>query len=162
MYNNLLFQNIAFTNTLNFNIQKDYEAIVLGKIISKEVKKSNNYWITEYKLKTKKWFYKKSSTEKSKYLIIKILGAELPERGIVIKSSVSPNYIPVNQDAVFLLEENIKKQKNVYSLSTDGVIYGDELQKFKSMKSIELIDGKLIPVLKEKHKFSLKNLFANK
>ena len=142
----------AYSKSLAFNTNKNYQAIVLGEIVKKETKKIGNFWITIYKLKTKKWFYKNLETEKSKYVTIKILGADLPERGIVIKSSVSPSYIPINKDAVFLLEENSKKQKDVFSLSNDGVIYGQELDMFKNLKSIELKNNEFVLTYKGKQK----------
>ncbi|GEM_PF-4514812 len=146
------FKTVAYSKPLTLNTTKNYQAIVLGEIIKKEVKKTNGYWITEYKLKIKKWFYKIPDIEKSKYVTLKILGADFPERGIVIKSSVSPNYIPVKQDAIFLLEENIRKQKNVFSLSNNGVIYGQELDMFKNLRSIELKNNKFILTYKGKQK----------
>ena len=85
---NFASKSLAYSKSLTFDTSKNYQAIVLGEIIKKETEKIGNFWITKYKLKTRKWFYKNSKTEKSKYITIKILGADLPERGIVIKSSV--------------------------------------------------------------------------
>ena len=113
--------------TSNFKPQtsnlKRYEAIVQGKIISKKVKKIDNYYITEYKLKSKKWIYKKPEVEKRNLITIRILGAELLDKGIVIRPSFAPNYVPINKQAIFLLEKTKRKQKNIYTLSTDGIIF---------------------------------------
>lgn len=108
-----------------FSIQyyKKYEAVVEGKITNKKVKKINNYYITEYKLKPKKWIYKKPEVKKTNSLTIRILGAELPEKGIVIKSSVAPYYVPINKEATFLLEKTKSKQKNVFTLTNNGIIF---------------------------------------
>ena len=149
---NFASKSLAYSKSLTFDTSKNYQAIVLGEIIKKETEKIGNFWITKYKLKTRKWFYKNSKTEKSKYITIKILGADLPERGIVIKSSVSPRYIPVNKDAVFLLEENSRKQKDVFSLSNNGVIYGEELNMFKNLKSLEFRNNEFVPIYKGKQK----------
>lgn len=105
------------------NLSKNYQAIVLGKITKQKVKKSGKTYITEYKLKVKKWLYKQSKVKQTKYLTIKVLGAELPEKGIVIKASTTPNFIPINKDAIFLLERNKLKQNDVFTLSKNGVIY---------------------------------------
>jgi len=104
------------------NLNKEYEAIVLGTMIKKKVKKSGNFYITEYKLKTKKWLFKNPLVKKSKYLTIKVLGAELPEKGIVIKASTTPNYIPMNKEAIFCLEKTKSKKDNVYTITKGGII----------------------------------------
>ena len=64
-------------------------------------------------------------------MIIKILGAELPEKGIVIKASTSPAYVPIKKDAIFLLENTKKKEKNVFTLSKNGIITKDKLEEIK-------------------------------
>lgn len=115
---------IWFFNLPACAFDEKYEAIVQGKIVKKEVKKIDRIYITEYKLKIKKWLFKKPDVEKSKYVTIKILGAELPEKGIVIKASTSPGYIPYKKEAVFLLEKTKGKNKNVYTITKDGVITG--------------------------------------
>lgn len=111
--------------TLDFEY-KNYQAVVLGKITDKKVKKSNHVYLTEYSLKPKKWLFKKPDVKITKNIKIKVLGAELPEAGIVIKSSTSPSYIPMNKEAIFLLEQNKLKQKDVFTLSKNGVIYENE------------------------------------
>ncbi|MBI3589977.1 MAG: hypothetical protein HY094_01195 [Candidatus Melainabacteria bacterium] len=110
---------------------QDYQAIVLGKIIKKEVKVVNNTYLTEYKLKTKKWFFKKDAIKKTKFITIKVLGADLPEKGIVIKASTTPDYIPVGKEAIFFLEQNKLRQPNIFTLSKNGVIYNDSSFKLK-------------------------------
>ena len=120
---NLCFIFPSFSNTLSNTWVEKYQAIVLGKMVKKQIKKSGNSYITEYKLKTRRWLFKKPNIEKHKYLTIKVLGADLPEAGITIKASCSPDYIPMKKEAIFLLEHNKLKQKNVFTLSKDGVIY---------------------------------------
>lgn len=119
----LCFAFPSFPSTFSNPAEEKYQAIVLGKMVKKQIKKSGNSYITEYKLKTKKWLFKKPYIKKQKYLTIKILGAELLEAGITIKASCSPDYIPMKKEAMFLLEQNKLKQKNVFTLSKDGVIY---------------------------------------
>jgi len=128
------FLNIVFLNQLlgasqhsylTSHTSKKYEAIVEGKITSKKVKKISGYYVTEYKLKPSKWIHKKENIEKEKSITIRILGAELPEKGIVIKASTSPDFIPLNKEAIFFLEKTKKKQKNIFTVSSDGVIYRD-------------------------------------
>lgn len=119
----LLLAYLSCTNTCLGNIStKNYQAIVLGKVIKKQIKKSDNFYITEYKLKTKKWLFKKPEIKQAKYLTIKILGGEVPEKGIVIKVSTAPNYIPFKKEAIFLLENNKVKQKDTFTLSKEGVL----------------------------------------
>ena len=101
-----------------------YEAVVKGEIIKKEIKKIDRIYVTEYKLKTKKWLFKKHDIKEEKYLTIKVLGAELPKKGIVIKASTSPDYVPYKKEAVFLLEKTKSKNKNVYTITKGGVITG--------------------------------------
>ena len=108
--------NISFNN---------YQAVVLGKMIKKEVKKINTYYITEYRLKAKEWFFKKPDIKETKFITIKILGAELSDKGIVIKASTSPSFVPMDKEAIFLLENTKSKQKNVYTIGKDGIIYNE-------------------------------------
>lgn len=127
--------NIIFSNSLNpclainnqIKSEKNYEAIVLGKIISKKIKKKDNYYFTEYKLKPKEWFFKKENVEKSKLIIVRILGADFPKQGIVIKSSTAPDYVPIKKDAVFFLEKTRVNHKNIFTITNDGIIYGKDL-----------------------------------
>lgn len=114
---------LCFCTRANANTFKDYQAIVLGKITNKKVKKVGNTYITEYKLKTKKWLFKNLNIKETKYLTIKVLGAELPKKGIVIKASTTPNYIPIKKEAIFILQHNKLKEKDIFTLSRDGVIY---------------------------------------
>ena len=115
---------IWFFNSPAYSIDKKYEAVVQGTVIKKEVKKIGRVYITEYKLKTKKSLFKKPDVKEEKYLTIKVLGAELPEKGIIIKASTSPDYVPYKKEAVFLLEKTKSKNKNVYTIAKDGVIIG--------------------------------------
>lgn len=102
---------------------KKCKAIVLGKIVSEKIKNNDNYYITEYKLKTKKWLFKANDVKERKYVKLKVLGASLPKKGIVIKSSCAPDYIPIKQDAIFILKQNKLKQKNVFTLSRESIIH---------------------------------------
>ncbi|MBI2996627.1 MAG: hypothetical protein HYY52_08010 [Candidatus Melainabacteria bacterium] len=102
-------------------IPQNYQAIVLGKIIKKEFKELNGYYVTEYKLKIKKYLFKKNELPKSKYITLKVLGGELPKKGLIIRSSVSPQFIPIKKEAIFLLENTKKKEKNTFTLSKDGI-----------------------------------------
>ena len=113
----------ANVSLLTTKFGNNYEAVVLGKITNKKIKKIGGFYITEYKLKTKKWLFKKTNIKEAEFLTIKILGADLREKGIVIKASTSPDYIPMNKEAVFLLENTKKKQKNVFTLQKNGIIY---------------------------------------
>ena len=126
-----IFCNKAYSNILNNLERKNYQAIVLGRITESKVRNIGNYYITEYKLKPKQWLFKNPSIKKSNYLTIKILGAELPEKGIVIKASTSPDYIPIKKDAIFLLENTKKKEKNIFTLSRNGIITKDKLEEIK-------------------------------
>ncbi len=155
-------QAVLTTDILTIKTKKIYKGIVSGQIIKKEIKKSDNSWLTEYKLKVNKWFYKAPEINKSKYITLKILGAELPERGLVIKSSIAPAYIPIKEDAIFLLEENIRKQENVFSLSNNGVIYGDELNLFKYIKSFEYKNNNYIAHYEDnsKFRFSIRDIIS--
>ena len=100
---------------------KKYEAIVLGKIIHEKVIKINNYYLTEYKLKVNKWIYKKPYIKKKKIVKIRILGANLPKKGIIIKASTSPDSITLKKEAVFYLEKTNTKHNNVFTLSKEGI-----------------------------------------
>lgn len=102
---------------------KQYEAIVLGKMINKKVKKFGDYYVTEYKLKPKRWIYKNPEVETKKHLTVRILGAELPKKGIVIKASTAPAYVPMKREAIFFLEKTKKKRKNIYTISNNGILF---------------------------------------
>ena len=103
--------------------QKNYEAIVYGKIVKKEVKKTGSSYITEYKLKVKKWLDVKPGINKTKFVIVKTLGAELPEKGIIIKASTAPDFIPINKYATFILVKNKLKQKDIFTIPRNGIIF---------------------------------------
>ncbi len=115
-----------------------YEAIVIGKMISQKVKKINNYYVTEYKLKPEEWLFKKTAIKKTKYIKIKILGADLPKKGIIIKSSVSPEYVPMNKEAIFFLEKTIKKEKKIFTISKGGIIMDLNMKTEILKKELEL------------------------
>lgn len=100
-----------------------YEAIVLGQMLKKNVKKSGNYYITEYKLKPKEWLYKKPGVKKSNVITVKVLGADLPKRGLIIKASTSPDYIPMMKDAIFFLVKTKSEKDDVFTITKNGVIY---------------------------------------
>ena len=118
-------------NSYAFSSFKNYQGIVLGKIIKTEITREDNFYITKYKLKVKKWLYKNPSIEKSKYLTVKILGAELAEKGIVIKASTSPDFISTNKDAIFFLEST-KNKNNIFTISRGGIIYKEKKEKKES------------------------------
>ena len=126
-----IFCTQVHSKILNDSERKKYQAIVLGKITESKVKHLGNYYITEYKLKPKEWLFKDSSVKRSNYLTIKILGAELPEKGIVIKASTTPDYIPIKKDAIFLLEDTKKKEKDVFTVSKNGVLSKDRYKEIK-------------------------------
>ena len=114
-------ESVDFTNP-------KYQAIVLGKMIKKKVVKSDNFYLTEYKLKSQMWLYKKPEIKKSKYLKVKILGAELEKEGLIIKTSCAPDFVPLKKEAIFFLENNKKKKKNTFTLSKGGIVYGKNIK----------------------------------
>ncbi|MBI3309358.1 MAG: hypothetical protein HYZ79_08310 [Candidatus Melainabacteria bacterium] len=111
----------AFCTSPNNSFEK-YKAVVIGQLVKKAVKEKKGFYYTEYKLLPKKWIYKKSSVKKSNLLTIRIPGGELPKKGIVIKASTSPSYIPLKQDAVFFLEGTTTKQSDIFTITKDGII----------------------------------------
>ncbi len=111
--------------------RKNYQAIVLGKITKSKIKKIGTYYITEYKLKPKEWLFTNPSVKKSNYLTIKILGAEFPEKGIVIKASTTPDYIPIKKDAIFFLENTKRKANNIFTISKNGILPANKLEELK-------------------------------
>jgi hypothetical protein len=115
----------AYSKTPLISDTKKYEAIVSGKLIKSKVIKSGNLYLTEYKLKTTKWLFKKSYIKERKIVKIKILGADLQKKGLVIKASISPNNITLNKEAVFLL--NKTKKQNLYTIPKEGIIYKEPL-----------------------------------
>ncbi len=104
---------------------KKYEAIVSGKLIKSKVTKSGNLYLTEYKLEITKWLFRKSYIEEKRIIKIKILGADLPEKGLIIKASISPDNIVLNKEAVFLL--NKTKKQNLYTIPKEGILYKEIL-----------------------------------
>ena len=121
----------AYGKTILISDTNKYQAIVLGEITDSKVVKSGNYYLTEYKLKSKKWLFKNPSIKKSKYLTIRVLGADLPEKGIVIKASTTPDYIPIKKNAIFLLENTRRKETNVFTISKNGILPGRKLKELK-------------------------------
>lgn len=105
----------------NINYKK-YQAVVLGKIINEKIKKSGNTYLTEYKIKVKKWLVKKPFVKETRFVRIRVLGAELKDAGIVIKASTTPEHIPINKEVIFLLEQTKLKQKHIFTLSKDGIL----------------------------------------
>ena len=112
----------AYASQAIYDPYKKYQAIVVGKIINEKIKKTGNTYITEYTLKTKKWLFKKANVETKKYITLKVLGANLRKEGIIIKASTSPDYIPINKEAVFFLEQNKLRENNVFTVSRGGII----------------------------------------
>lgn len=106
---------------------KKYQAVVLGEVVKKEIKNKNGFYFTEYKLKTKKWLFKNPQISGSKYIILKVAGAELTKKGLVIKTSATPSLIPMHKDFVFFLENPKKKEKNVFTVTIGGIIRGTNL-----------------------------------
>ena len=124
----ILCPGYSFSKTFPNN---HYMAIVSGKISKKEVKKSGNYYYTEYKLKPEKWLFKKPEIKQTKNLTVKILGADLPKKGLVIKASCAPDFVPFKEKAIFFLEETARKEKDVFTISKNGIIYGSGLKKYE-------------------------------
>lgn len=118
---------LSFAN--NTNPSKKYTAIIVGRAVKKKIKKVNSFYFTEYELQAKKWIYKNDPSQETANIKVKILGAELPQKGIVITSSISPGNIPMDKDMIFLLENTKKKQKNVYTVTEGGVLTLDNLDK---------------------------------
>ena len=100
----------------------NYEAVILGKVVKKEVKNSKHVYLTEYKINVKKWLFKKEGIKEKKNITISVLGAELPEKGLVIKASTSPDFIPLNKQAIFLLEKTKLNQSDIFTVSKGGII----------------------------------------
>lgn len=109
---------------------KNYEAIVIGKMTKKKIKKIGNFYYTEYKLKTKNWIYKAPEIKDNKYVTVNILGANLKKKGLLVKASTSPDYIPIKEEAIFFLFNTKKKQKNIYTIPKGGVIFGEKLKRY--------------------------------
>lgn len=119
----------ALPKTITSFEKKNYQAIVLGKITGSQVKKEGSFYITEYKLIPKKWLFKSPKIKESKLITVKILGADIPEKGIIIKASTSPDYIPIAKEAVFLLENT--KKKGILTVSKNGIISKKEFTRLK-------------------------------
>ncbi len=119
----------ALSKTNNSFEKKKYQAIILGKITDSKIKKEGNFYVTEYNLIPHKWFFKSPKVKKSKLITIKILGAELPEKGIIIKASTSPLHVPIDQEAVFLLEGT--RENEILTISRNGIISKEEFIKLK-------------------------------
>ncbi|OGI20931.1 MAG: hypothetical protein A3B68_01825 [Candidatus Melainabacteria bacterium RIFCSPHIGHO2_02_FULL_34_12] len=130
------------TNSPIQTINKNIHAIVSGRIINKKVVKSGNLYLTEYRLKIKNWLFKKNNIKTSKYITLKVLGADLEKEGIIIKASTSPDFIPMHKDAIFLLTQNKKTQKNVFTLSKNSIIYDDNSFSLKP-KDIQVLFKKI-------------------
>ena len=128
---NFLLYSQASGKIINDSEKEKYQAIVLGKITESKVKNVGNYYITEYRLKPKKWLFKNPSVKKSNYLTIKILGAELREKGIVIKASTAPDYVPIKKDTIFLLENTKRKENNIFTISKNGILPVSKLKELK-------------------------------
>ncbi|GEM_PF-4403715 len=111
----------ALANSLHEDL-KNKEAIVLGKITKKQIIKLNNYYITEYKLKIKNWIYKKPYIANSKTVTLRVLGADLPDKGITIKASTSPDHVPFNTDTIFILNKTKQKYKDIFTLSKNSIL----------------------------------------
>lgn len=121
----------SYPNILTNRNNSKYDAIVLGSLIKKKVFKSGNFYLTQYKFKPEKWIYKKEEVKKKKYLKVNVFGADLEKEGLLIKASTTPDYIPMNEDVVLFLEKTLAKKKNLYTISKDGIVYGDNIKNFK-------------------------------
>jgi hypothetical protein len=121
----------TFPNNLTNLNNRNYEAIVLGNLIKKKVFKRGDFYLTQYKFKPKKWFYKKEKVAQKKYLKINVFGADLEKEGLLIKASTTPDHMPLNEDVILFLEETMSKKKNLFTISRDGIISGDSVCKFK-------------------------------
>lgn len=116
------------TNLNNGN----YEAIVLGNLIKKKILKRGNFYLTQYKFKPEKWIYKKEGVKKEKYLKVNVFGADLEKEGLLIKASTTPDYMPLNEDVILFLENTLANKKNLFTISKDGIIYGENVKNFLS------------------------------
>ena len=111
--------------------KEKYQAIVLGEITESTVKKKETYYITEYKLKIKDWLFKRPLIQETNLITIRVLGADIPEKGIVIKASTTPDYIPLKRNAIFLLENLRKKEKNIFTITQNGILPASKLKELK-------------------------------
>ena len=122
----------SLTNLNNGN----YEAIVLGNLIKKKIIKRGNFYLTQYKFKPEKWIYKKEGVKKEKYLKINVFGADLEKEGLLIKTSITPDYMPLDEDVILFLENTLANKKNLFTISKNGIIYGENLKNYLSKEKI--------------------------
>lgn len=131
-----LFLDSSYLNTYSKSLtnlnNKNYEAIVLGNLIEKKILKRGNFYLTQYKFKPEKWIYKKEGMKKEKYLKVNVFGADLEKEGLLIKASTTPDYMPLNEDVILFLENTLAKKKNLFTISKDGIIYGESVENFLS------------------------------
>lgn len=122
----------TYSKSLTNLNNKNYEAIVLGNLIEKKILKRGNFYLTQYKFKPEKWIYKKEGMKKEKYLKVNVFGADLEKEGLLIKASTTPDYMPLNEDVILFLENTLAKKKNLFTISKDGIIYGESVENFLS------------------------------
>lgn len=122
----------AFSNPITNLNNENYQAIVLGNLVKKKVFKRGKFYLTQYKFKPEKWIYKKEGVKKKKYLKVNVFGADLEKEGLLIKASTTPDYMPLNEDVILFLENTMAKKKNLYTISKDGIIYGDNVKNLLS------------------------------
>lgn len=121
----------AYSQSLPLKLNPKYQAIVLGKITKKQVKNPGKFYITVYKLKVETWIYSNPNIKRKKYLTLKVLGADLPDKGLIVKASTTPDYIPMHKNVVFLLENTMKKEKNVFTVTQNGIIFEPDINKIR-------------------------------
>lgn len=129
IFSELYFTHNAFAEVKN--VTNKYKAIILGEMKNIKIKKAQGYYFTEYKLKPKNWLFRNPSVKASKSIKIKIFGADLKNKGLVIKSSSSPDYVPMNEEAIFFLEGTARKEKDAFTITRGGIIYGEKLEQVK-------------------------------
>lgn len=120
----------TYSKTLTNLNNGNYKAIVFGNLIKKKVFKSGNFYLTQYKFKPKKWLYKMEGVKEEKYLKVNVIGADLEKEGLLIKASTTPDYMPLNEDVILFLEETLSKKKNLFTVSRNGIIYGENVKNF--------------------------------
>ncbi len=123
-----------YTPTFAYNLTNlnndNYEAVVLGTLIKKKVFKENNFYLTQYTFKTKTWISKKENLKERKTLKVNVLGADLEKKGLLIKTSETPNHIPLNEDVILFLEKTKSNKKHTYAIRKNGILYGENIKDY--------------------------------
>ncbi len=98
-----------------------YEAVVIGDITKKKIKKKGNYYFTEYTLRPKSILYKNKGFKEKNKIILRVYGGKEGNEKTELTYNLSPGEISLDKPAAFFLQKTVSK--DIFTVTKNGYYY---------------------------------------